>query len=479
MQSTSATDPMSMTYSTSDGITIFKNEFPQSNEQPQYLYNEYNSGNWFLNEQQQVNNDVDIHLQRPHQFEDEFNALKRQFNEPMFIINDTPEVRQLSQYLTENYVIEKHNGQYKCPLCIKLFNGSALARRHVYTHSVDKVFACACQRKFSHARHLRDHIKIKHGNPANIPDRSNRHRSSFDMQNASNSNHFMNHSFGFTGDASINTAFQHEFDTLCELYKDNKSIIVNDLPEIREISQYLMPSYEFSRINDQIMCPLCDGLFNSKSTVRRHLTNHLKVKMFRCGECEREFRHARHLSEHIRQKHQSNFHNGHNTDSEYQQIHCLKSNPLKFKSSNHESEVKMECYRCHMRFRRRNNQKNYSSSKNCCNACHKVLSKRSVDEKNPLNDDTQLQCTIEHDNEPKYKCDVCDVVFVEIEKLHSHRRLHREAVQFYCKFCNFGFTDYKSYVSHEIQHTKSYQNIDQKFKTEFSTPPVPLNIQLQ
>lgn len=147
-------------------LSLFKNEFAPANaaELPQYFYNGYNPTNgWFQsdnNQPQPTNQDMNCRKNNL-QFEDEFNALKRSFNEPMFVINDTHEVRQLSQYLAESYPIEKRNGQYKCPLCEKVFNGSALARRHVYTHSVDKVFACAsCQRKFSHARHLRDHIRF-------------------------------------------------------------------------------------------------------------------------------------------------------------------------------------------------------------------------------------------------------------------------------------------------------------------------------
>lgn len=395
MQGTSATVPMSLpqhnTYLGNDGVTTFKTEFGHSSELPQYFYNGYNQGNWYPDGQQPVNT-AEMQPTPPQpklqQFDNEFNALKRQFNEPMFVINDSPEIRQLSQYLSEGYTIEKRNGQYKCPLCDKLFNGSALARRHVYTHSVDKVFACAaCGRKFSHARHLRDHIKIKHGNPANLPDRSNRHRSSYTTPLASRGEHFMsmvdNHS------ARLNChAFQHEFDTLRALYKDNKSIVVNDLPEIREISQYLMPNYEFSKVNDQVMCPLCDGLFNSKSTVRRHLTNHLKVKMFRCGECEREFRHARHLGEHIRQKHQPNFQ--HANDAEYSQPNRAtnkgKGSTMTGNGNGHhgvgvagpsnnskEVQLKFECLRCHAPYKRRK-----KTNDGYCNACYKYITKYAV-----------------------------------------------------------------------------------------------------
>lgn len=388
MQSTSATVPMALAqhnaYLANDGVT-FKTEFGHSSELPQYFYNGYNQTNWpaynqsTAAEPQQPVPAAELPPPKPPQFDNEFNALKRQFNEPMFVINDSPEIRQLSQYLSEGYTIEKRNGQYKCPLCDKLFNGSALARRHVYTHSVDKVFACAgCQRKFSHARHLRDHIKIKHGNPANLPDRSNRHRSSYTAPLATRGEHFMsmvdNHSVRMNCHA-----FQHEFDTLRALYKDNKSIVVNDLPEIREISQYLMPNYEFSKVNDQVMCPLCDGLFNSKSTVRRHLTNHLKVKMFRCGECEREFRHARHLGEHIRQKHSPNFQQA--NDAEFSQQTGRKgkgagggaAGPSHSGVGGTGKDAKFECLRCHAPYKRRK-----KNNDGCCNACHKYITKYAV-----------------------------------------------------------------------------------------------------
>lgn len=161
MENTQGTAPLPLPhtgYAGNENLALFKNEFGHGNtgEIPQYFYNGYNPSNWFPDGQPINSNQVPP--RKPVQFDDEFQALKRQFNEPMFIINDSPEVRQLSQYLAESYPIEKRSGQYKCPLCEKLFNGSALARRHVFTHSVDKVFSCAgCQRKFSHARNEQKH----------------------------------------------------------------------------------------------------------------------------------------------------------------------------------------------------------------------------------------------------------------------------------------------------------------------------------
>lgn len=449
-----------------DGMpTIFKNEFGQQqsnpSEMPQYFYNGYttNPPNWFNTNsdgQQQMNSNNNQSQARKltssssssSQFDDEFNALKRQFNEPMFIINDTPEVRQLSQYLAENYPIEKRNSQYKCPCCDKLFNGSALARRHVYTHSVEKVFSCAgCSRKFSHARHLRDHIKSKHGNPANLPDRSqsstNRtssNRSSYDL-NSQLGNHFLNAtsnhapSMALTRNAG-STAFQSAFDALRSLYSDNKSIIVNDMPEIREISQYLMPNFEFAKINDQVMCPLCDGLFNSKSTVRRHLTNHLKVKMFRCAVCDREFRHARHLGEHIKQKHHGNFH----MENAKQKADRIKVNANTIKTEPYDTDYnKLECYICHTRFKRRHKSLSVSSANNCdgptppcCNNCHKEMAKRSIKQ------NVRGSATDVHSKDG--------------------RPMKDGPMKFFCKYCNISFMDQKSLVMHEMQHTKPMKN---------------------
>lgn len=461
-----------------DGMpTIFKNEFGQQlnpSEMPQYFYNGYNNNppNWFNTnsdgqQQQQMNSNNNNNNQSQAQkltpsssstqFDDEFNALKRQFNEPMFIINDTPEVRQLSQYLAENYPIEKHNSQYKCPCCDKLFNGSALARRHVYTHSVEKVFSCAgCSRKFSHARHLRDHIKSKHGNPANLPDRSqsssttnritNRSTSTYNI-NSQIGNHFLNSSSNHTSQSMAltrnagNAAFQSEFDALCALYSDNKSIIVNDLAEIREISQYLMPTYEFAKINDQVMCPLCDGLFNSKSTVRRHLTNHLKVKMFRCAVCDREFRHARHLGEHIKQKHHGNFHME-NFKQKSDQIK-LNANTIKSEPYDTDYNTKIECYICHTKFKRRHKSLNESSANNnCdgpslpyCNNCHKEMAKRSIKQ--------------------NVRGSATDVVVHSKEDGHT---MKNGSMKLFCKYCHISFLDQKSLIMHEMQHTKPAKN---------------------
>lgn len=262
-------------------------------------------------------------------------------------------------------------------------------------------------------------------------------------------NHFMNvsggHSMVLTGEAG-STAFQQEFDALRGLYKDNKAIIVNDLPEIREISQYLMPNYEFSKINDQVMCPLCDGLFNSKSTVRRHLTNHLKVKMFRCGQCEREFRHARHLNEHIKSKHHSNFYQGNNTNTEFK-ANRAKSNAIK--SEPYETNAKIECNICHTKFKRRSNIKSAAGrygDLNCCNGCNKDIARRSMNMRPTTADDKNPQRLMapKQDNEPK-----------DIKK-------RKEPIKFYCKFCNLGFMDQKTCATHEIQHTKPYTHDDRR-----------------
>lgn len=275
---------------------------------------------------------------------------------------------------------------------------------------------------------------------------------------------------GLTGEAG-STAFQQEFDALRAQYKDNKSIIVNDLPEIREISQYLMPNYEFSKINDQVMCPLCDGLFNSKSTVRRHITNHLKVKMFKCGDCDREFRHARHLGEHIRQKHHSNFLQGSSNDAEHKPS-VSRSKGVKSEPYNG-ADSKFECSICHTKFKRRNNLKTLNpndSSSACCNVCFKELSKRSINLK-------QRHMT-KHNADVKYKCDVCPNAYARSEKLLCHRRAHKEPMKFYCKFCNLGFMEQKSYVLHEIQHTKPY-DAKKVLKTDMHGPGIPLGMHIQ
>lgn len=274
------------------------------------------------------------------------------------------------------------------------------------------------------------------------------------------------HSMVVTGEAG-STAFQQEFDTLQSLYKDNKSIIVNDLPEIREISQYLMPNFEFSKINDQVMCPLCDGLFNSKSTVRRHLTNHLKVKMFRCGQCEREFRHSRHLIEHQKVKH---FYEGGSTSAEHKPG---RSKPMSVKSEPYETNKKIECYVCHTKFKRRSNVKTVAGSYgdlNCCNACNKNNSRRPpMNVRIPIVDVKNARHLSKLDNEPKYKCDVCDETFNRTDKLLNHRRTHKEPMRFYCKFCNLGFMDQKMYATHEMQHTKPYAHDDRR-KPEIQNP---------
>lgn len=318
---------------------------------------------------------------------------------------------------------------------------------------------------------MRDHIRCKHGNPANLPERSTSRSTnrSYDMPNVSHiGNHFMNvsggHSMVLTGEAG-STAFQQEFDALRGLYKDNKAIIVNDLPEIREISQYLMPNYEFSKINDQVMCPLCDGLFNSKSTVRRHLTNHLKVKMFRCGQCEREFRHARHLNEHIKSKHHSNFYQGNSTNTEFK-ANRVKSNAIK--SEPYETSAKIECNICHTKFKRRSNIKSAAGrygDLNCCNGCNKDIARRSMNMRPTTADDKNPQRLMapKHDNEPK-----------DIKK-------RKEPMKFYCKFCNLGFMDQKTCATHEMQHTKPYTHDDRRtLKPDLPNPVhLPMGMPIQ
>lgn len=283
------------------------------------------------------------------------------------------------------------------------------------------------------------------------------------------------HSMVLTGEAG-STAFQQEFEALQALYKDNKSIIVNDLPEIREISQYLMPNYEFSKINDQVMCPLCDGTFNSKSTVRRHLTNHLRIKMFRCGQCEREFRHARHCQEHIKSKHHSNFYEASSTSADHKAGGRNKS--VAIKSEPYETNKKIECYICHTKFKRRSNIKtaagSYAGDLNCCNACNKNLARRPtmMNMRIPIVDDKNAVRHLarpDH-NEPKHKCDVCHESFNRADKLLNHRRTHKEPMKFYCKFCNLGFMDQKTYATHEMQHAKPSYAHDDRRKPEIPNP---------
>lgn len=63
--------------------------------------------------------------------------------------------------------------------------------------------------------------------------------------------------------------------------------------------------------------------------------------------------------------------------------------------------------------------------------------------------------------EPKFKCDICDMTFRRSDKMLIHRRKHPETMNYTCENCGLGFMELTSIKTHVNFHCKGRSDIKQ------------------
>lgn len=248
-------------------------------------------------------------------------------------------------------------------------------------------------------------------------------------------------------------------------------IRVKDTSDTRKLLPYFSKKFFSKRAanDERFKCPLCDYLANSKATYRRHIFIHSEMKIFSCKLCNNDFSQPSDILSHIEQKHSD--------------VTVLTERPPKklkieivekfsgdgsinpSKSSTISPKMKMnakmmysagvngdksrsQCLLCFKTFSRPNgivkHMKTHTQEKNYqCFTCGSQFSRS----------DHLNRHMLIHE-EPKFKCDICDMTFRRSDKMLIHRRKHPEAMNYACEKCGLGFMELTSIKTHVNFHCK-------------------------
>lgn len=247
-------------------------------------------------------------------------------------------------------------------------------------------------------------------------------------------------------------------------------IRVKDTTETHKLLPYFSKKYSFKRTEDQrFKCPLCDYLAISKANIREHIFSHSEMKIFSCKLCNRDFSRPRNMVIHIEQKHNDVAvltPERHPKKLKIEQIESINPSNNLFISPKEKLNTKLlyssgvdgdknrsQCYICMKTFSRPNgivkHMKTHTQEKNYqCFTCGSQFSRS----------DHLNRHMLIHE-EPKFKCDICDMTFRRSDKMLIHRRKHPETMNYTCENCGLGFMELTSIKTHVNFHCKGRSEV--------------------
>lgn len=257
-------------------------------------------------------------------------------------------------------------------------------------------------------------------------------------------------------------------------------IHVKDTADTRKFLPYFSKRFSFKRTEDQrFKCPLCDYIAISKANVREHIFTHSEMKIFSCKLCSKDFSRPRNILLHVEQKHSDVTVSTPERASKKLKIEkidsldgiCSSKNILispKVKVSNNMmyslgvngDKTRSQCYICMKTFSRPNgivkHMKTHTQEKNYqCFTCGSQFSRS----------DHLNRHMLIHE-EPKFKCDICDMTFRRSDKMLLHRRKHPETMNYTCENCGLGFMELSSIKTHVNFHCKGRIDIKPNINEE-------------
>lgn len=266
------------------------------------------------------------------------------------------------------------------------------------------------------------------------------------------------------------TSFESDDTTSLEVrFKLKHPLIrVKDTDDTRKLQPYFSKKYSFKRTVDQrFKCPLCEYLAISKANIREHIFTHSEMKMFSCKLCNKDFSRPRNIIIHIEQKHSDvavltperqpkklKIEKMDDIGNVSQSNNILISPKVKMNTKMLYSmgvngdKTRSQCFICMKTFSRPNgivkHMKTHTQEKNYqCFTCGSQFSRS----------DHLNRHMLIHE-EPKFKCDICDMTFRRSDKMLLHRRKHPETMNYTCESCGLGFMELTSIKTHVNFHCK-------------------------
>lgn len=243
-------------------------------------------------------------------------------------------------------------------------------------------------------------------------------------------------------------------------------IRVKDTTDTHKLLPYFSKKFSFKRTEDhRFNCPLCDYLAISKANVREHIFTHSEMKIFACKLCNKDFCRPRNIIVHIEQKHndvavltperQSRKKKIESVDESVMQSSNMLISPrgkmnrkMLYSTVIGGDKSRSQCLICMKTFSRPNgivkHMKTHTQEKNYqCFTCGSQFSRS----------DHLNRHMLIHE-EPKFKCDICDMTFRRSDKMLIHRRKHPETMNYTCENCGLGFMELTSIKTHVNFHCK-------------------------
>lgn len=250
-------------------------------------------------------------------------------------------------------------------------------------------------------------------------------------------------------------------------------IRVRDTSETRKLLPYFSKKFSFKRTQDQrFKCPLCDYIATGKANIREHIFTHSEMKIFSCKLCNKDFCRPRNIIIHIEQKHNDvavltperqpkkiKVEKIDKVGNVSQLNNILISPKVKMNTKNLYShnvngdKTRSQCFICMKTFSRPNgivkHMKTHTQEKNYqCFTCGSQFSRS----------DHLNRHMLIHE-EPKFKCDICDMTFRRSDKMLLHRRKHPETMNYTCENCGLGFMELTSIKTHVNFHCKGRSDV--------------------
>lgn len=253
-------------------------------------------------------------------------------------------------------------------------------------------------------------------------------------------------------------------------------IRVKDTTDTRKLLPYFSKRFSFKRTQDQrFKCPLCDYIAVSKANVREHIFTHSEMKIFSCKLCSKDFSRPRNILLHVEQKHSDvtvlapervtkkikivKLEKYVGTNDAIKSNNILVSPNVKvdskmmYSSAVDGDKTRSQCFICLKTFSRPNgivkHMKTHTQEKNYqCFTCGSQFSRS----------DHLNRHMLIHE-EPKFKCDICDMTFRRSDKMLVHRRKHPETMNYTCENCGLGFMELASIKTHVNFHCKGRTDV--------------------
>ena len=313
--------------------------------------------------------------------------------------------------------------QYQCKKCDKTFNDPAPLRKHIKVHEAGDTrnHECdVCKKSFKTNDQLRAHIKRSHVMKSI--------KCQYCEKISKNKYQLKSHEEAHFANINCDEC-DRSFHRKAEVREHKKLFHTPDLPRVNcdqcdssfKAIQYLRKHMKYRHSDKDAkrwICEVCHKNYSGHGALAIHKLTHGE-KLFKCDFCVAMFAQPYALKAHIKRVHlKVKTHKCSTCEKSFVSKHSLRGHEL-----SHSGEMPYECAKCNMKIRNQSNWKRHEqkcmreekeNNKFNCTLCPKMF----IGEKQLSNH------LLYHNEEPKYKCDICNKTYKLSSSLRRHEKGH-------------------------------------------------------